>query len=62
MSGSPNMNDVAKRRNRTFKNMIKSMISDSILPKSFWGEALETAAYILNKVLSKVTIKIPYKL
>jgi len=62
MLGKPCMNGVAKRRNRTLKDMVSSMISHSSLPKSLWGEALRTAAYILNKVSSKAVNKTPYKL
>ena len=53
MPGSLSMNGVSKRRNHTLKDMVKSMISHSSLPESFWGEALKTAAYILNKVPTK---------
>ncbi|KAG8475050.1 hypothetical protein CXB51_031854 [Gossypium anomalum] len=49
MPGSPSMNGVAERRNRTLKDMVRSMIAHSILPESLWGEALKTAAYILNR-------------
>ena len=38
------------------------MISHSNLPISLWGEALKTAAYILNRVLTKATAKTPYEL
>ena len=61
MPGSPTMNGVTERRNRTIKDMVRSMISHSTLPESFWGEALKTAAYLLNKVPTKVTEKTPYK-
>ena len=33
--------------------MVRSMMNDSELPKSFWGYALETAVYLLNRVPSK---------
>ena len=56
------MNGVAERRNRTLKDMVRSMISHSTLPESLWGEALKIAAYILNRVPTKVTIKTPYEL
>ena len=45
MPGSPSMNGVAEKRNRTLKDMVRSMISHSNLPISLWGEALKTAAY-----------------
>ena len=34
MPGSPTMNGVAERRNRTLKNMVRSMICHSTLPES----------------------------
>ena len=52
------MNGVAERQNITLKDMVRSMISHSNLPKSLWGEALKTATYILNKVPTKT----PYEL
>ena len=62
MPGSPTMNGVAERRNRTLKDMVRSMISHSTLPESLWGEALKTAAYILNRVPSKAVAKTPHEL
>ena len=62
MLGSPSMNGVVERRNRTLKDMVRSMISHSNLPISLWGEALKTAAYILNRVPTKSTAKTPYEL
>lgn len=62
MPGSPSMNGVAERRNRTLKDMVRSMISHSTLPNSLWGEALKTAAYILNRVPTKAAANTPYEL
>ena len=62
MPGSLSMNGVAERRNRTLKDMVKSMISHSNLPISLWGEALKTVKYILNRVPTKATAKTPYEL
>ncbi|RVW47329.1 Retrovirus-related Pol polyprotein from transposon TNT 1-94 [Vitis vinifera] len=62
MPGSPSMNGVAERRNRTLKDMVRSMISHSTLPEKLWGEALKTAAYILNRVSTKAAAKTPYEL
>ena len=44
------------------KDMARSMINHSSLPYSLLGEALKTAAYILNRVPSKVVAKTPYEL
>ena len=62
MPGTPSRNGVAERRNRTLKDMVRSMISHSSLPNSLWGEALKTAVYILNRVPSKAVNKTPYEL
>ena len=53
---------IIERRNRIFKNMVRNMICHSTLPKSFQEEVLKTAAYILNRVPTKITIKISYKI
>nr|GEX75989.1 zinc finger, CCHC-type [Tanacetum cinerariifolium] len=58
---TPQYNGVSKRRNRTLLDMVRSMISQTTLPKSFWDYALETAARILNMVLTKKVEKTPYK-
>ena len=44
------------------KDMVRSMISHSTLPKSLWGVALKTAVYILNRVPTKATATTPYEL
>ena len=46
-------NSVAERKNKTLMEMVRSTMSYSDLPDSFWGYALETAVYILNLILSK---------
>ena len=42
-------NGVAERMNRILVEMVRSMLSDSSLVKTFWAEALSTAAYIRNR-------------
>ena len=46
--GTPQQNGGAERRNRTLLEMVRSMMSYSTLPVSFWGYALKTAMHILN--------------
>ena len=60
--GEPQQNKVAKRRNRTLMDMVRSMISYSTLPLSLWMEALKTAIHILSRVPSKSVPKTPYEL
>ncbi|GJU29116.1 retrotransposon protein, putative, ty1-copia subclass [Tanacetum coccineum] len=54
-------NGVSERRNRTLLDMVRSMMSQTTLPKSFWDYALETAARILNMVPTKKLEKTPYE-
>ncbi|GJY15436.1 retrotransposon protein, putative, ty1-copia subclass [Tanacetum coccineum] len=49
---TPQNNGVSKRRNQTLLDMVRSMMSQTTLPKSFWDYALEFAARILNMVLT----------
>src|SRR3954471_20794688 len=42
--------------------MVRSMMSQSDLPLAFWGYALETAAFTLNRVPSKSVDKTPYEI
>ena len=51
--GTRQCNGVSERRNRTLLDMVQSMMSLTDLPLSFWGYALETAAFMLNRAPSK---------
>ena len=62
MPGTPKQNGVVERRNRTLMDMVRSMISRTKLPQSFWGEVLQTSMYILNRVPSKSMPKTPFEL
>jgi hypothetical protein len=42
--------------------MVRSMMSLTDLPLSFWGYALETAAFTLNRAPSKSVQTTPYEL
>ena len=43
-------------------DMVRSMMSFGDLPISFWGYALETAAYLLNRVPTKSVVSTPYEI
>ena len=60
--GTPQLNGVSERRNRTLLDMVRSMMSYTDLPISFWGYALQTAIYLLNKVPSKSVPLTPYEM
>ncbi|KAK8652200.1 hypothetical protein V6N13_061222 [Hibiscus sabdariffa] len=60
--GTPQWNGVSERRNRSLLDMVRSMMSHTDLPTSFWGYALETTAFTLNRVPSKSVQKTPHEM
>ncbi|CAJ2653926.1 unnamed protein product [Trifolium pratense] len=50
---TPQHNGLAERRNRTLVNMARCMLKGKGLPKCYWGEAVNTAAYVLNRCPTK---------
>ena len=60
--GTPQCNGVSKRRNHTLLDMVRYMMSLADLPLSFWGYALKTAAFTLNRAPSKSVETTPYEL
>ena len=61
-AGTPQRNGVSERRNRTLLDSVRSMMSLIDLPLSFWGHALETATFILNRAPSKSVQTTPYEI
>nr|KAJ0212594.1 hypothetical protein LSAT_V11C400219000 [Lactuca sativa] len=59
---TPQQNGVAERKNRNLKEMVNSMLSYSSLSEGFWGEAMLTACYILNRYPNKRSKNTPYEL
>ena len=55
--GTPQRNGVSERL-----DMVRPMMSLTDLPLSFWGYALETAAFTLNRAPSKSVKTTPYEL
>ncbi|GKE39732.1 ribonuclease H-like domain-containing protein, partial [Tanacetum coccineum] len=63
MKLSLRINGVAERKNRTLIEAARTMLVDSKLPTTFWVEAVNTACYVLNRVLViKPRNKTSYKL
>lgn len=59
---SPQQNGVAERRNRSLQEMAICMLADAGLGKLYWGEAVMTAAYLQNRLPSRVVAKTPFEL
>jgi len=59
---TPQQNGISERKNRVLKEMVNSMLSYSGLSDGFWGEAMLTACYLLNRVPNKKNKVTPYEL
>ncbi|GJT33779.1 putative ribonuclease H-like domain-containing protein [Tanacetum coccineum] len=60
---TPRQNSVVERKNRTLIEAERTMLVDSKLPTTFWAEAVNTACYVLNRVLViRPHTKTPYEL
>nr|GEV58914.1 hypothetical protein [Tanacetum cinerariifolium] len=60
---TPQKFKVAERKNMTLIEAAKTMLADSFLPTTFWAEAVNTACYVLNRVLvTNPQNKTPYEL
>ncbi|GJY44467.1 putative ribonuclease H-like domain-containing protein [Tanacetum coccineum] len=60
---TPQQNRVAERKNKTLIKAARTMLADSLLPTTFWAEAVNTACYVQNRVLvTKPHNKTPYEL
>jgi hypothetical protein len=63
MPFTPEQNGAAERENRTLIEAARSMLQAKGLPNKLWAEAVNTAAYILNRSgPTKVDGKTPYEL
>ena len=49
LSGTPQQNGVAERMNRTLNERARCMRLKSGLPKMFWADAVNTAAFLINR-------------
>ncbi|KAH9770027.1 Integrase catalytic domain-containing protein [Citrus sinensis] len=60
---TPQKNGVVERKNRSIQEMARTMLNENSLPKYFWAEAINTACYVLNRVLIRPYLnKTPYEL
>ncbi|WZZ44848.1 hypothetical protein YC2023_041107 [Brassica napus] len=50
---TPQQNGVAERKNRHLMEVARSMMFHANVPKRFWGDAVQTACYLINKIPTK---------
>jgi transposase InsO family protein len=46
---TPQQNEVAERKNQMVMNMVRCMLLERKIPKTFWPEAINWTIYILNR-------------
>ncbi|KAJ9541315.1 hypothetical protein OSB04_027821 [Centaurea solstitialis] len=53
-TNTPQQNGVAERKNRHILEISRSLMFTTNVPKYYWGEAVLTAVYLMNRMPSKV--------
>ena len=51
---TPQQNGVAERKNRHLMEVARSMMFHTNVPKRFWGDAVVSACYLINRIPTKV--------
>ncbi|RVX04713.1 Retrovirus-related Pol polyprotein from transposon TNT 1-94 [Vitis vinifera] len=51
---TPQQNGIAERKNRHLLEVARSLMFSMNVPKLFWGQAILTAAYLINRMPSRV--------
>ncbi|POM63483.1 Putative retroelement [Phytophthora palmivora] len=59
---TPQQNGLAERMNRSLVEMARCMLYHESVDKKWWAEAVNTAAWIINRFPISVTIKTPYEI
>lgn len=59
---TPAQNGLIERDNRTVVESARSMLAARQLPHSLWGEAVQTAVYLLNRCINNRNDVTPYEL
>ena len=60
---TPQQNGIVKRKNRTLKEMARTMLCENNLLKYFWRKAINTVCYVINRVIIRSLLsKTPYEL
>lgn len=51
---SPQQNGLAERMNRQILEIVRASLFDMSVPREYWGEAMQSAAYLMNRTPSSV--------
>lgn len=59
---SPQQNGTAERKNRSLMEMMRCLLSEGRMDRKYWGEAVMTANYLLNRLPSASIERTPFEL
>ncbi|KAG3109528.1 hypothetical protein PI125_g10842 [Phytophthora idaei] len=59
---SPQQSGLAECMNQSLVEMARCMLYHESIEKKWWGEAVNTAARIVNRIPNSVTVKTPYEI
>lgn len=54
---TPQQNGIAERMNRSLAERARCLLFDAGLPKTYWAEAINMAAYIINRSVNSTSNK-----
>lgn len=52
--GTPQQNGVAERKNRDLLEKTRALMFQMNVPKKFWSQGVKTAAYLINRLPSRI--------
>jgi len=56
-SRTPQQNGFVERKNQSLKELARTMLNETELPKYFWVNVVSTTCYVLNRVLIRPMLK-----
>ncbi|KAE9323261.1 hypothetical protein PF008_g17414 [Phytophthora fragariae] len=62
VSYTPQQNGLAERMNRSLVEMARCMLNHEGIGKKWWAEAVNTAAWIINRIPNTVNVKTAYEI
>lgn len=52
--GTPEQNGIAERKTCNFLEITRALMFTMNVPKTFWSEAVQTVAFLMNRITSRV--------
>jgi transposase InsO family protein len=59
---APEQNGISERKNRTLMEAVRSMLAESKMLKNLWGEAVNAANYVFNRIDNKKVGITPFEM